>query len=168
VKFGGPGVDDFRYNAIVVEEVNLVRAAAEGIVLTLQNDVVLPCLTELTTNEQKARWLPGVVTGDAVLAIAMTEPGAGSDLTGIRTAAVRDGDHYVVGGAKTFMSNGRNGDLFVVATRTSPDEHKGRTLLVIDGYSCLIALMQRVAAASGSRSGAGSNRNRADSRPRAP
>ena len=86
----------------------------------------------------------------------------------IRTAAVRDGDHYVVGGAKMFISNGRNRDLLVVATTTSPDEHKGLTLLVIDGYSCLIALMQRVAATSGSRAGAGSNRDRADSGPRAP
>ena len=98
-KLGGPAVDDVRHNAIVVEEeVNRVGAAAEGIALTLQN-VVLPYLSELTTGEQKARWLPSVVTTDTVLAIAMTEPGAESDLTGIRTAAVRDGDHYVVGGA---------------------------------------------------------------------
>ena len=98
----------------------------------MQNDVVLPYLTELTTAEQKARWLPGVVSGETVLGIAMTEPGAGSDLTGITTSAVRDGDHYVVNGSKTFISNGRNGDLFVVATRTSPDKHKGLTLLVVD------------------------------------
>lgn len=74
----------------------------------------------------------GVVGGDTVLGIAMTEPGAGSDLTGIRTSAVRDGDHYVVNGAKTFISNGRNGDLFVVATRTGPEKHRGLTLLVVD------------------------------------
>jgi alkylation response protein AidB-like acyl-CoA dehydrogenase len=86
----------------------------------------------MTTAEQKARWLPGVVSGETVLGIAMTEPGTGSDLTGIRTSAVRDGDDYVVNGSKTFISNGQNGDLFVVATRTSDDPHKGLTLLVVE------------------------------------
>ena len=131
-KYGGPGVDDFRYNAILIEEVNRAGNAAAGIAFSLQNDVVLPYLTELTDDEQKARWLPGVVRGETVLGIAMTEPGTGSDLTGIRTSAVRDGDHYVVNGAKTFISNGQNGDLFVVATRTSDDPHKGLTLLVVE------------------------------------
>ncbi|MGV9711080.1 acyl-CoA dehydrogenase family protein [Gordonia sp. NPDC003424] len=129
---GGPGVDDFRYNAIVIEETAKTGAAAEAIAFSLQNDVVLPYLVEMTNEEQKARWLPGVVAGDTVLGIAMTEPGTGSDLTGIRTSAVLDGDHYVVNGSKTFISNGRNGDLFVVATRTSPDKHKGLTLLVVE------------------------------------
>ena len=131
-KYGGPGVDDFRYNAILIEEVNRAGNAAAGIAFSLQNDVVLPYLTELTDDEQKARWLPGVVRGETVLGIAMTEPGTGSDLTGIRTSAVRDGDHYVVNGAKTFISNGQNGDLFVVATRSSDDPHKGLTLLVVE------------------------------------
>ncbi|MBH0120863.1 acyl-CoA dehydrogenase family protein [Rhodococcus sp. HM1] len=131
-KYGGPGVDDFRYNAILIDEVNRAGNAAAGIAFSLQNDVVLPYLTDMTDDEQKARWLPGVVTGETVLGIAMTEPGAGSDLTGIRTTAVRDGDHYVVDGAKTFISNGQNGDLFVVATRTSPDPHNGLTLLVVE------------------------------------
>ncbi|MEP9392918.1 acyl-CoA dehydrogenase family protein [Gordonia sp. VNK1] len=131
-EFGGPGVDDFRYNAIVIEETAKTGAAAEAISFSLQNDVVLPYLVEMTTDEQKARWLPGVVSGETVLGIAMTEPGTGSDLTGIRTSAVRDGDDYVVTGSKTFISNGRNGDLFVVATRTSPDKHKGLTLLVVE------------------------------------
>ena len=131
-QFGGPGVDDFRYNAILIDEIARTGAAAEAIAFSLQNDVVLPYLTELTTAKQKARWLPGVVSGETVLGIAMTEPGAGSDLSGITTSAVRDGDHYVVNGSKTFISNGRNGDLFVVATRTSADKHKGLTLLVVD------------------------------------
>ncbi|UAK39490.1 acyl-CoA dehydrogenase family protein [Gordonia bronchialis] len=131
-EFGGPGVDDFRYNAIVIEETARTGAAAEAIAFSLQNDVVLPYLVEMTDDEQKARWLPGVVAGETVLAIAMTEPGAGSDLTGIRTTAVRDGDHYLVNGSKTFISNGRNGDLFVVAARTSPEKHKGLTLLVVE------------------------------------
>lgn len=131
-EFGGPGVDDFRYNAIVIEETARTGAAAEAIAFSLQNDVVLPYLVEMTDDEQRARWLPGVVAGETVLAIAMTEPGAGSDLTGIRTTAVRDGDHYLVNGSKTFISNGRNGDLFVVAARTSPEKHKGLTLLVVE------------------------------------
>src|ERR1700723_2713866 len=131
-EFGGPGVDDFRYNAIVVDELQRAGAAAEAIALSLQNDIVLPYLTDLTTAEQQRRWLPGVVTGETVIGIAMTEPGAGSDLAGIRTTAVRDGDHYVVNGAKTFISNGQSGDLFVVAVRTSPDRHKGLSLLVVE------------------------------------
>ncbi|MCV7257689.1 acyl-CoA dehydrogenase family protein [Mycobacterium shimoidei] len=131
-EFGGPGVDDFRYNAILVEELQRAGAAAEAVAFSLQNDIVLPYLTDLTTPEQKQRWLPGVVTGETIVAIAMTEPGAGSDLAGIRTTAVRDGDHYVVNGAKTFISNGQIGDLFVVAVRTAPDRHKGLSLLVID------------------------------------
>jgi alkylation response protein AidB-like acyl-CoA dehydrogenase len=129
---GGAGVDDFRYNAIVIDELQRAGAAAEAISFTLQNDIVLPYLTDLTTPEQQQRWLPGVVTGETVLAIAMTEPGTGSDLAGIRTAAVRDGDHYVVNGAKTFISNGQSGDLFVIAVRTSPDRHKGLSLLVVE------------------------------------
>jgi long-chain-acyl-CoA dehydrogenase len=131
-KFGGAGVEDFRYNAIVVDELQRAGAAAEAVALSLQNDIVLPYLTDLTTPEQKQRWLPGVVTGETIIGIAMTEPGAGSDLAGIRTTAVRDGDHYVVNGAKTFISNGQTGDLFVIAVRTGPDRHKGLSLLVVD------------------------------------
>ncbi len=130
-QLGGPGVRDFRYNAIVTDELQRAGAAAETIAFNLQNDVVLPYLTDLTTPEQQQRWLPGVVTGETVLGIAMTEPGTGSDLAGIRTTAVRDGDHYVVNGAKTFISNGQSGDLFVIAVRTSPDRHKGLSLLVV-------------------------------------
>ncbi|KAA8969152.1 acyl-CoA dehydrogenase family protein [Mycobacterium sp.] len=131
-EFGGPGVDDFRYNAIVVEELQRVGAAAEAVAFSLQNDIVLPYLTDLTTPEQQRRWLPGVVTGETIIGIAMTEPGAGSDLAGIRTTAVRDGDHYLVNGAKTFISNGQIGDLFVIAARTAPDRHKGLSLLVVE------------------------------------
>ncbi len=129
---GGPGVNDFRYNAIVIEELQRAGAASEAVAFNLQNDIVLPYLTDLTTPEQQQRWLPRVVTGETVLGIAMTEPGTGSDLAGIRTAAVRDGDCYVVNGAKTFISNGQTGDLFVIAVRTSPDRHKGLSLLVVD------------------------------------
>ncbi|NLU83632.1 acyl-CoA dehydrogenase family protein [Rhodococcus sp. HNM0569] len=130
-QFGGPGVDDFRYHAIVVDEVSRAGAASAAIAFSLQNDVVLPYLTDMANDEQKARWLPGTVTGDTILGIAMTEPGTGSDLTGIRTTAVRDGDDYVVNGSKTFISNGQNGTTFVVAVRTGTDKHKGLTLLVV-------------------------------------
>ncbi|HEX7323413.1 MAG TPA: acyl-CoA dehydrogenase family protein [Mycobacterium sp.] len=131
-EFGGPGVHDYRYHAIVIDELQRAGAAAEAITFSLQNDVVLPYLTDLTNDEQKRRWLPGVVTGETVLGIAMTEPGTGSDLAGIRTTARSDGDHYVVNGAKTFISNGQTGDLFVVAVRTGPDRHRGLSLLVVD------------------------------------
>jgi long-chain-acyl-CoA dehydrogenase len=131
-ELGGPGVRDYRYHAIVIDELQRAGAAAEAIAFSLQNDVVLPYLTDLTTDEQKKRWLPGVVTGETILGIAMTEPGTGSDLAGIRTTAQRDGDHYVVNGAKTFISNGQIGDLFVVAVRTGSDRHKGLSLLVVD------------------------------------
>ncbi|MEB3048866.1 acyl-CoA dehydrogenase family protein [Mycolicibacter sp. MYC123] len=132
-EFGGPGVHDYRYHAIVIEELQRAGAAAEAIAISLQNDVVLPYLTDLTTPEQQRRWLPGVVTGQTVLGIAMTEPGTGSDLAGIRTTARRDGDEYVVNGAKTFISNGQTGDLFVVAVRTGEDRHRGLSLLVVPG-----------------------------------
>jgi long-chain-acyl-CoA dehydrogenase len=131
-ELGGPGVKDYRYHAIVIDELQRVGAAAEAIAVSLQNDVVLPYLTDLTTDEQKKRRMPGVVTGDTILGIAMTEPGTGSDLAGIRTTAHRDGDDYVVNGAKTFISNGQIGDLFVVAVRTDPDRHKGLSLLVVE------------------------------------
>ncbi|HET8559300.1 MAG TPA: acyl-CoA dehydrogenase family protein [Marmoricola sp.] len=131
-EYGGPGVADFRYHAILVEETFRAGASALGVALAVHNDVTLPYLTGLGTPEQQARWLPGVVSGDTLLAIAMTEPGAGSDLAGIRTSAVRDGDHYVVNGAKTFISNGQNADLFVVAVRTSPERHGGLSLLAVE------------------------------------
>jgi long-chain-acyl-CoA dehydrogenase len=130
--YGGAGVDDFRFNAVVDEEFARSGFASAGLSLALQNDVVGPYFTDLTTDEQKQRWLPGLTEGRLIAAIAMTEPGAGSDLSGIRTRAVRDSDHYVVNGAKTFISNGQNCDLVVVATRTSDDRHKGLTLLVIE------------------------------------
>jgi len=123
---------DFRRNAILATELGWAGAEAVGIAFTLQNDVVLPYLTDSTTEDQRRRWLPGVADGELVLAIAMTEPGAGSDLTGIRTRAVRDGEHYVVNGTKTFISNGQNADLFVTAVRTGPEPHRGLSLLVVE------------------------------------
>ncbi|WP_213574060.1 acyl-CoA dehydrogenase family protein [Rhodococcus sp. USK13] len=130
--YGGAGIDDFRFNAIVNEEFARAGLASAGLGIALQNDVVGPYLLDLTNDEQKSRWLPGLTAGTLIGAIAMTEPGTGSDLAGIRTRAVRDGDHYVLNGAKTFISNGQNCDLVVVAARTSDDTHKGLTLLVVE------------------------------------
>lgn len=128
--YGGTGLDDFRYNAVVNEEV--CRAHASGLGLTLQNDVMAPYLVKLTDDEQKKRWLPGFATGRLIAAIAMTEPGTGSDLQGIRTSAVRDGDAYVVNGSKTFITNGINADLVVVVCQTDPGAGaQGFSLLVV-------------------------------------
>jgi long-chain-acyl-CoA dehydrogenase len=129
---GGAGVDDFRFNAVLDEEFARAGYASAGLSLALQNDVVGPYLTDLTTEEQKQRWLPGLTDGTLVGAIAMTEPGAGSDLSGMRTRAVRDGDHYIINGSKTFISNGQNCDLVIVAARTSDDKHKGMSLIVVE------------------------------------
>jgi alkylation response protein AidB-like acyl-CoA dehydrogenase len=118
--FGGGGVKDFRYNAVVTEETT--RAGFSGIGFTLHNDVVAPYLIELTNDEQKARWLPGFCSGEIITAIAMTEPGTGSDLQGIKTRAVRDGDDWVLNGSKTFITNGINADLVIVVACTDPDK----------------------------------------------
>jgi alkylation response protein AidB-like acyl-CoA dehydrogenase len=130
-KFGGQGVKDFRYNAIMTEEMHATGAV--GIGIGLQNDIMASYLVDLTSDEQKERWLPGYVSGELITAIAMSEPGAGSDLAGIRTTAVRDGDHYVVNGTKTFISNGILADLVVTVVKTDPATgHKGISLLVIE------------------------------------
>lgn len=130
---GGGGVDDFRFNAVVVEELIGADAMASGMCITLHNDVVLPYFLSLATEEQKARWLPGMASGELMGAIAMTEPGAGSDLAGIKTSAIRDGDYYVVNGSKTFITSGINSDLIVTAVKTNPEErHSGMSLLVIE------------------------------------
>ena len=132
-EFGGGGVHDFRFNAIVAEE--LAAAAAGGPGFTLHNDVISPYLLNLANDEQKARWLPGFALGEEIWAVAMTEPGTGSDLKGIRSSAVRDGDHWVLNGAKTFISNGVNADRVIVVTRTEPSAdagHKAFTLLVVE------------------------------------
>ena len=130
-KYGGQGLKDFRYNAILTEEKHATGAVGPG--LGLQNDVMPSYLIGLTTEEQQERWLPGYVSGEIITAIAMSEPGAGSDLAGIRTTAVRDGDHYVVNGAKTFISSGILADLVVTVVKTDPAAgHKGISLLAIE------------------------------------
>ncbi len=129
--FGGGGSPDFRYNVILDEEA--VRAGASGVGFSLHNDVVEPYLLQRTTDEQKQRWLPGFCSGELITAIAMSEPGAGSDLQGIRTTAVRDGDSYIVNGQKTFITNGINADLVIVVAKTDPAAGaKGTSLLVVE------------------------------------
>ncbi|GAA4849731.1 acyl-CoA dehydrogenase family protein [Saccharopolyspora rosea] len=130
-RYGGGGVDDFRFNAVFDEE--LVAAGISGFGSPLHNDIVAPYLMALATEEQKQRWLPGFCSGEIVTAIAMTEPGAGSDLQGIRTTAVRDGDEYVINGQKTFISNGILADLVIVVARTDPEAgHKGISLIAVE------------------------------------
>jgi len=131
--YGGGGTADFRFNVVIVEELVRGDAFAAGMAITLHNDVVTPYFTGLGTGEQKRRWLPGIANGDLMTAIAMTEPGAGSDLAGIKTTARPDGDHYVVTGSKTFITNGINSDLVVTAVKTDPSQrHSGMSLLVIE------------------------------------
>ncbi|MCD2108635.1 acyl-CoA dehydrogenase family protein [Rhodococcus erythropolis] len=130
-EFGGGGVKDFRYNAIITEETT--KGGFSGIGFTLHNDVVAPYLLELTNDEQKQRWLPGFASGELISAIAMTEPGTGSDLQGIKTKAVRDGDHWVLNGSKTFITNGINADIIIVVACTDPDKGaQGFSLLVVE------------------------------------
>ena len=130
---GGSGIADFRFNAVMNEEVMRADLAGPGLGLTLETDICLPYFLDLCTPEQAARWLPGMAAGELVTAIAMTEPGIGSDLASMTTTAVRDGDHYVVNGAKTFITNGINADLVVTAVKTDPTQrHKGMSLLVLE------------------------------------
>ncbi|HEY0719391.1 MAG TPA: acyl-CoA dehydrogenase family protein [Streptosporangiaceae bacterium] len=130
-EFGGGGVADFRFNAVVAEELAVAGPGTPA--FTLHNDIVAPYLTSLAAPEQQQRWLPGFASGDLIGAIAMSEPGAGSDLAGIRTHAERDGQHWVLSGSKTFISSGINADLVIVVTRTDPDAgHRGLSLLVVE------------------------------------
>src|SRR3978361_90846 len=131
-RYGGGGVRDFRYNAVLDEE--MTRIGASGVGFGLHNDVVSPYLRDLATDEQKQRWLPGFCSGELITAIAMTEPAAGSYLQGIRPPARKDGDGWVLTGSKTFITNGINADLVIVVARTDPDApgSKGISLLVVE------------------------------------
>src|SRR5215467_11256881 len=130
-KHGGGGNTDYTYYAIMNEE--FARAGATGPAFMVHNDMIGRYLDRLCTQEQRERWLPGYCSGELVAAIAMTEPGAGSDLQGIRTTAVRDGDHYLLNGTKTFISNGQLCDLVIVVARTDPAAgHQGISLLVAE------------------------------------
>ena len=130
-EFGGQGITDFRFNAIMNEEFHASGTA--GIGFGLQNDILSSYLVHMTTEEQKKRWLPGFVSGELIVAVAMSEPGAGSDLAGIKSTAVRDGDDYVINGAKTFISSGILADLVVTAVKTDPSAgHKGISLIAVE------------------------------------
>jgi alkylation response protein AidB-like acyl-CoA dehydrogenase len=133
--YGGLGERDFRYNLIMTEEFMRVHATGPG--FSLQTDVVTPYLLNFGTEAQKQRWLPGMIRGETITAIAMTEPDAGSDLAGIRTTAVfhshPDGDYYLLNGQKTFITNGILNDLVIVAAKTDPEaRHSGLTLLLVE------------------------------------
>lgn len=130
-EFGGGGMDDFRYNAVLQEEIT--RVGASGVGFALHTDLVAGYLLRYATDEQKQRWFPKFCSGEIITAIAMTEPGTGSDLQGIKTTAIRQGDHYVVNGSKTFITNGINADLVIVACKTDPEAGaKGVSLVVLE------------------------------------
>jgi len=131
-RYGGGGTDDFRYNAIIDEVVITSGVGASGMCITLHNDICIPYFLAYADEEQQSRWFPGLASGDLMAAIAMTEPGTGSDLAGITTSAVRDGSDYVLNGSKTFITNGINSDIVIVVARTDPDPHAGLTLLVVE------------------------------------
>ncbi len=131
-EYGGGG-GDFLYEAVIIEE--LARVRAHALMLSLHSDICMPYLTHYASHEQKERYLAPSISGDCVLAIAMTEPGTGSDLANVQTRAIRDGDEYVIDGAKTFISNGQISDLVIVVAKTDPDAdppHRGISLLLVE------------------------------------
>src|SRR6266571_333757 len=139
-RFGGLGTQDFRFRCVVMEELAKVCATSLSSGFGLQDDIAIPYIVDLGTEEQQARWLPPMASGEWIGAIAMTEPGAGSDLQGIRTTAIREkgggkvgGDHWVLNGAKTFITNGIHSDLVIVVARTDPEAGAhGISLLVAE------------------------------------
>ena len=132
-RYGGAGVEDFRFNLIVGEETQLTGVGSVGLGMTVHNDVCLPYFLRYCNDAQRERWLPGIASGELILAIAMTEPGIGSDLAAMSTRALHEGGHYVLDGAKTFITNGINADLVIVAAKTDPSErHRGISLLVVE------------------------------------
>jgi acyl-CoA dehydrogenase len=129
-KYGGAGVADFRYEQVLIEE--NAKFGDAGFFMTLHNRLVGPYIGELGTDEQKARWLPKCISGEHILAVAITEPGAGSDVAGLRTRAEDKGDHYLLNGSKTYISNGINADLVVVVARTDATGSHGLSLFVVE------------------------------------
>ncbi len=132
-EYGGGGVDDFRYNLVIDEEIQAAGVGGAGLGMSLHNDICLPYFLAYCTEDQRARWLPGIASGELVTAVAMTEPAIGSDLASMSTTAIRDGDHYVVNGSKTFITNGINADLVIAAVKTDPSQkHRGISLLILE------------------------------------
>jgi alkylation response protein AidB-like acyl-CoA dehydrogenase len=132
-RYGGAGSGDFRYRCVVMEELAQAGATSVSSGFGLQDDIAMPYLIDLCTDEQARRWLPSMATGECIGAIAMTEPGAGSDLQGIRTTAARDGAEWVINGAKTFITNGILSDLVIVVARTDQSAAaRGISLIVVE------------------------------------
>jgi alkylation response protein AidB-like acyl-CoA dehydrogenase len=130
---GGAGAEDFRLNMVIGEECQRAGVGSFGLGITLHNDICLPYFLSYCTPEQRERWLGGIVSGELITAIAMTEPGIGSDLAGMSTTARRENGHYVVNGSKTFITNGVNADLVVTAVKTDPSQkHRGISLVVLE------------------------------------
>jgi alkylation response protein AidB-like acyl-CoA dehydrogenase len=133
---GGAGAEDFRLNLVIGEETQRAGVGGFGLGITLHNDICLPYFLSYCNDEQRARWLGGIASGELITALAMTEPGIGSDLASMSTRAIRDGDHYVVDGSKTFITNGINADLVIVAVKTrvgGPQrDHRGISLMVVE------------------------------------
>jgi alkylation response protein AidB-like acyl-CoA dehydrogenase len=130
---GGAGVDDFRFNVVLSEEAQRMGVGTVHLGMSVHSDICLPYFMRYATDEQQQRWLPGLASGELFAAIAMTEPGTGSDLAGISATAARQGGEYVVNGAKTFITNGINADLVITAVRTDRGErHRGLSLLVVE------------------------------------
>jgi alkylation response protein AidB-like acyl-CoA dehydrogenase len=130
-EYGGAGEHDYRYRMVVSEEIARINALSFGLTISLQDDLVLHYLLDLTNDEQKQRWLPGIAAGETIGALAMTEPGAGSDLKGIRTTARKTGDRWILNGQKTFISSGIMADLVVVAARTKAEGGSGAFSLFV-------------------------------------
>jgi acyl-CoA dehydrogenase len=128
-KYGGSNIADFRYEQIIIEENH--RHGEAGFYIQLHSGLVAPYIGKLGTEEQKARWLPGCIKGSSILAIAMTEPDAGSDLAGIKMRAEDKGDHWLLTGSKTYISNGQIADLIVVVARSIADEKRALGLFVV-------------------------------------
>lgn len=139
-KLGGLNIQDFRYNAILIEELGLSGCSGPAIGYPLHSDIVMPYILHYATSSALEKYIPKMISGEYIGAVAMTEPGAGSDLQGIRTSAVDQGDHYLVNGSKTFITNGYLSDVVVVAVKTDPSKGaKGISLILMDnemvGYS---------------------------------
>jgi alkylation response protein AidB-like acyl-CoA dehydrogenase len=131
--YGGAGAEDFRFNMVIGEECQRAGVGSFGLGITLHNDISLPYFLTYCNDEQLKRWLPGIVSGELITAIAMTEPGIGSDLASMSTRAKREGDHFVLDGSKTFITNGINADLVITAVKTDPSErHRGISLLILE------------------------------------
>lgn len=130
-EYGGGGVRDFRYTTILTEEFTRVNCTGPG--FSLHSDVAAPYILNYANEEQKKRWFPQITTGEKILAIGMTEPSGGSDLANMKTRAIRDGDHFIVNGSKTFITNGISNDLLILACKTNPEvQHAGISLIMVE------------------------------------